>query len=135
MKATTTKPPFQLILTNDIMESSKSQSTFGVSGVSGDGYERDEEQSWKKRKATHPIAHKRNSTKATSGDKYIKAALTDSGYEQDISSGVEAVLGTGYDREEETQVLCFSLLGYVDHSLDPDDDRPFAPLHRKPVSD
>jgi hypothetical protein len=122
------------------MESSKSKSTFGVSGVSGDGYERDESscrelESGKKRKATHPIAHKRKSTKTTFCDKYIKTALTDSGYEQDISSGVEAVLGNGYDREEETQVLCFSLLGYVDHSLDPDDDRPFAPLHRKPVSD
>ena len=117
------------------METSKSQSTFGVSGVSGDGYERDEDQS-SKRKATRPIAHKRKSTKTTFGDKYnIKTALTDSGYEQDISSGVEAVLGNGYDREEETQVLCYSLLGYVDHSLDPDDDRPFAPLHRKPVSD
>ena len=116
------------------MESSKSKSTFGVSGVSGDGYERDEDQSSKKRKA-YPIAHKRKSTKTTFCDKYIKTALTDSGYEQDISSGVEAVLGNGYAREEETQVLCYSLLGYVDHSLDPDDDRPFAPLHRKPVSD
>ena len=78
------------------METSKSKSTFGMSGVSGEGYERDVS-SGEQRKATQPIAHKRiKSTKATSDvGKHIKAALTDSGYEQDLSSGIEASSGKG----------------------------------------
>lgn len=112
--------------------------------MSGEGYERDDsrmaeeqsassrEQGKNKRKAQQsmmPIAHKRRDR-----DPY-----SDSGYEQDVSSDMAVIAnGRGYqierksDREEETQVLPYSLGNYIDHSLDSDDDRPFAPIHRKP---
>lgn len=84
------------------------------------------------KQSLNPIARKRRGVKNQSS--YRMNHFTDSGYEQDGSSDM-AVVGNitkgKLDREEETQVLPFSG-SYVDHSLDPDDDRPFAPIHRKP---
>lgn len=113
-----------------------------MSGKGSDrGYERDESR-WaedesnssndgkKKRKGEHQyyaIARKRR----PAAQERVKS-MTDSGYERDISSDADARLFKS-DREEETQVLPFSLGGYVDHSRDPDDGRTaFAPIHRKP---
>ena len=76
-------------------------------------------------KQKHTIAKKR------------KKVMTDSGYEQDVSSrGIP--MNDKVDKEEElTQLLPMVVgSGYVDHSLDPDLDsdlRPFAPIHRKPT--
>eukprot|EP00571_Detonula_confervacea_P009241 CAMPEP_0172322542 /NCGR_PEP_ID=MMETSP1058-20130122/46192_1 /TAXON_ID=83371 /ORGANISM="Detonula confervacea, Strain CCMP 353" /LENGTH=612 /DNA_ID=CAMNT_0013038309 /DNA_START=447 /DNA_END=2285 /DNA_ORIENTATION=+ len=116
--------------------------------MSGEGYERDESRMSEesissngqnigknKRNAelcVTPIARKRRGTQ-NQGSHRINH-LIDSGYEQDLSSDM-AVIGNvkgKLDREEETQVLPISLGSYVDHSLDPDDGRPFAPIHRKP---
>lgn len=108
-----------------------------------------------------PIAHKRRITMNRSTDKAMTYAnpYMDSGYEQDMSSDNVAVAGNDnvigsvsyVGREEATQIIpsyiqqCeeserkappvtkrYSLGKYCDHSLDPDDDRTFAPIHRKP---
>ncbi|KAL7553713.1 hypothetical protein ACHAWF_017034 [Thalassiosira exigua] len=80
------------------------------------------------------FARKRKAVEQTAGIQCAasKNNLTGSGYEQDVS-GDMAVFGNGEAREEETQVLLYTLGSYVDHSLVPDDDRVFAPIHRKPT--
>ncbi len=124
------------------MEKKNSESKFDEvdNNMSGKGYVRDdsrlaEEQSMtskeRKRKGgiedgMLPIARKR---RVTAG-----GLTTDSGYERDLSSDMAATKDFEMKsyREEETQVLPYALGSYIDHSLDPDnDDRPFAPIHRK----
>mmetsp|Transcript_20678 Transcript_20678/g.43172 ORF Transcript_20678/g.43172 Transcript_20678/m.43172 type:complete len:612 (-) Transcript_20678:82-1917(-) len=126
--------------------------------MSGEGYERDDSRvaeelsisskepnmvtkNTEGKHAIMPIIRKRIATTQSEGNqvsskktKVNNLSAADSGYEQDMSSDV-ALSGSGngkVDREEETQVLTYSIGKYIDHSLDPDDNRPFAPVHRKP---
>ena len=83
------------------------------------------------KKKTHHHAGRQKHTIARK-----RKVMTDSGYEQDVSSnGIP--MNEKVDKEEETtQFLPITVGSYVDHSLDPDVDsdlRPFAPIHRKPT--